>query len=108
MVNSKKLDDGISYAKSLKIISIITLAERGSLIVNDDKVLEIKPRTVSKVVDTTGAGDGFVAGFAVGLTEGKSIKKAIRFANALAGLSTTKIGTAQSMPSRLEIDSLND
>ena len=59
-------------------------------------------------MDTTGAGDGFVAGFAVGIIEGKSTKEAIQFANALAGLSTTKIGTAQSMPNRLEIDSFND
>ena len=35
------------------------------------------------------------------------MKDAIKFANALAGLSTTKLGTAQSMPKRLEIDNFN-
>ena len=59
-------------------------------------------------MDTTGAGDGFNAGLAVALSEKKNIKDAIQFANALAGLSTTKIGTAKSMPERLEIDKLND
>ena len=58
-------------------------------------------------MDTTGAGDAFNAGLAVALTEGKIIKEAIKFANAVtAGLSTTKIGTAKSMPLREEIDNL--
>ena len=60
----------------------------------------------NKVVDTTGAGDAFNAGLAVALTEGKIIKEAIKFANAVGGLSSTKIGTAKSMPRREEIDNL--
>ena len=56
------------------------------------------------VVDTTGAGDAFNAGLAAALTEGKNIKDSLIFASATAGLSTTKIGTANSMPSREEID----
>ena len=59
-----------------------------------------------KVVDTTGAGDAFNAGLAVALTEGKNTKEAIQFANAVGGLSATKIGTAKSMPHREEIDNL--
>ena len=60
------------------------------------------------VVDTTGAGDAFNGGFAVALTENEkhNIKDAIKFASATAGLSKTKIGTANSMPSRDEIDKL--
>ena len=42
MVNSKNINDGVEYAKSLKILSIITLAEKGSLIVSGDRILEIK------------------------------------------------------------------
>ena len=57
-------------------------------------------------MDTTGAGDAFNAGFAASLTEGQNIKDALKFASATAGLSTTKIGTANSMPSREEIDKL--
>ena len=60
----------------------------------------------SKVVDTTGAGDAFNAGLAVALTEGKEIKEAIQFANAVGALSATKIGTAKSMPLRSEIEHL--
>ena len=52
------------------------------------------------------AGDAFNAGLAVALTEEKNIKEAIKFANAVGGLSATKIGTAKSMPRREEIDNL--
>ncbi|HIA60981.1 MAG TPA: adenosine kinase [Pelagibacterales bacterium] len=40
MAQSSSIEDGIAYAKSLNIISIITLAEKGSLILNKDKVLK--------------------------------------------------------------------
>ena len=59
-----------------------------------------------KVVDTSGAGDAFNGSFAAALCEDKDIKDAIVFANTFAGISTTRIGTANSMPSREEIDKL--
>ena len=106
MVQSSALQDAITYAKSLNIICVITLAEKGSLIIHKEEVFEINAVKVDKVVDTTGAGDAFNAGFAVALTEDKNIKDSIEFANITAGLSTTKIGTAKSMPFRSEIDNL--
>jgi ribokinase len=58
------------------------------------------------VVETTGAGDAFNGGFAVGLSEGLDIVEAARFACAAAGISVTRVGTAPSMPRRAEIDAL--
>ncbi len=86
---------------------IITLGEKGVYFANNKECLHINAMNLGeKVVDTTGAGDAFNAGFAVALTEGKNIKDSIKFANITAGLSTTKIGTAKSMPLRSEIDNL--
>ena len=88
---------------------IITLGEKGVYFANERESFHTKAFDLEdKVIDTTGAGDGFVAGLAVALTEEKNVKDAIKFASALAGLSTTKIGTAKSMPNRVEIDNLND
>jgi len=99
---SQLLDRGIKNV-------IITLGDKGAYFANAKESFHVDAFDLgNKVVDTTGAGDGFVAGFAVGLIEGKNAKESIQFASALAGLSTTKVGTAKSMPNRLEIDSLND
>ena len=97
---SKLLDMGIKNV-------IITLGEKGAYFANSNERFSSPIANLSNpVVDTTGAGDAFNAGFAVALTENKSIKDAISFASATAGLSTTKIGTANSMPNRDEIDKI--
>ena len=86
---------------------IITLGERGAYFANANETFSSPIANLSNpVVDTTGAGDAFNAGFAAALTENQGIKEAITFASATAGLSTTKIGTANSMPSRVEIDKI--
>ena len=86
---------------------VITLGEKGAFFANNDEKFSLPIANLpNPVVDTTGAGDAFNAGFAAALTEGQNIKDALKFASATAGLSTTKIGTANSMPSREEIDKL--
>ena len=86
---------------------VITLGEKGAFFANSEEKFSLPTANLSNpVVDTTGAGDAFNAGFAAALTEGQNIKDALKFASATAGLSTTKIGTANSMPSREEIDKL--
>ena len=84
---------------------IITLGDKGAYFANNEESFHVNAMNLGeKVVDTTGAGDAFNAGFAVAFTEGKNIQDSIAFANATAGLSTTKVGTANSMPFRSEID----
>ena len=59
----------------------------------------------SDVVYTTGAGDAFNGAFAFALANDFELKKALVFANKVAGISTTKLGAANSMPS---IDDVNN
>ncbi len=56
------------------------------------------------VRDTTAAGDTFNAALAVALAEGKSIGESLRFANAAAAISVTRLGAQASVPSRAEVD----
>tara|TARA_Y100000590_G_scaffold118709_1_gene135863 strand:- start:1785 stop:2762 length:978 start_codon:yes stop_codon:yes gene_type:complete len=69
------LDQAVMYAKSLGIITIITIGEKGSLIVYNDEVIEIAAKSVANVIDVTGAGDLYAAGFLFGLAQGKSLKE---------------------------------
>ena len=86
---------------------VITLGDQGVYFINNEEThFEPAMDLGSKVVDTSGAGDAFSGAFATALTENKSVIESIKFANTFAGISTTRIGTANSMPSREEIDKL--
>ena len=74
MSKSTSINDGINYAKSLNITCAITLAERGSLIIKNNNVIEVPAIAVDKVVDTTGAGDLFASGFLYGLCKNKELE----------------------------------
>jgi ribokinase len=82
---------------------VFTLGSRGAYLYNNDIKGELFPPFEVKAIDTTGAGDAFNGGFATAIAEGLPIRDAIRFANATASLSVTKLGTAKSMPNREEI-----
>jgi D-beta-D-heptose 7-phosphate kinase / D-beta-D-heptose 1-phosphate adenosyltransferase len=71
---------------------IITLGERGCIHVYKSG-MHMYPALPIKSVDVTGAGDSFIAGLAVALSEGKGIKRAIQFANRAASVAVTKKGT---------------
>ena len=75
MSQSSTIEEGREYAKSLKIICAITLGDKGSVIVNNNDVIEIEPIKVDKVVDTTGAGDLFASGFLFGMSRKKELKE---------------------------------
>ncbi|MBD3307665.1 ribokinase, partial [candidate division KSB3 bacterium] len=76
---------------------ILTLGERGSLLV-DAKTTEHVPVETVKALDTTGAGDAFVGSLAYFLALGKSLTEAMRRANRIAAISVQSSGTQTSFP----------
>ncbi len=85
---------------------VITLGSNGALYRDKTRTVHVPVVSAGPVVETTGAGDAFNGGFAVALSEGRDIADAMRFANATAGISVTRAGTAPAMPSRTEIEAL--
>ena len=85
-------------------VVIVTLGSRGCFVSQENKHTFIPAYAGIKVVDTTGAGDAFVGGFAAGLVKfDNDIVKAAHFGTAVSALSVTKFGTAPSMPRTPEI-----
>lgn len=84
---------------------IITLGARGAFVASGDLRQRVAGFKV-KAVDTTAAGDIFNGALAVALAEKKTILEAVRFANAAAALSVTRIGAQPSAPTRKEIERL--
>lgn len=62
----------------------ITRSEKGSVVINGDEIVHIAAEPVEKVVDTTGAGDLYAAGFLYGLSRGLSLKECGRIGSVAA------------------------
>src|SRR6056300_1243846 len=107
-VNSPK--DAVAAAEALLAKgaggAIITLGENGCLYHDGSNSVHVPAINAGPVVETTGAGDAFNGGFAAAIAEGRSPLAAIRFGTATAAISVTRPGTAPSMPTRKEIESL--
>ncbi len=82
---------------------IITLGGRGSLLAAPEGAELIDPFSVIPV-DTTGAGDAFIGSFAVFLGAGLPEREALTRANLYAALSTMRVGTQKSLPTRAEFE----
>jgi ribokinase len=86
--------------------ALITLGEKGALFHTRDRSVLVPAVNAGPVVETTGAGDAFVGGFATALARGTDPVEATRFGCAVAGLSVTRAGTAPSMPKLAEVEAL--
>jgi ribokinase len=86
--------------------AIITLGEQGALLHNSARSVHVPAISAGPVVETTGAGDAFNGGLAVGLARGMDPIGAVQLGCATAGLSVTRAGAAPSMPSADEVAQL--
>ncbi len=84
---------------------ILKLGDQGAFL-SSAEVSRHFPGFAVTAVDSTAAGDTFNAGLAVALAEGQPIEEAVRFANAAAAVSVTRLGAQASAPSRSEVDKL--
>jgi adenosine kinase len=66
-------DTAVAHLRAENILGVVTRSEKGSIVVTQDAVVAVPAAPVEQVVDTTGAGDLFAAGFLAGLTKGKAL-----------------------------------
>ena len=67
-------DSAVGQVRGLCEIAVITRSEQGSLIVTADDLIPVAPEPVDHVIDTTGAGDLYAAGFLFGITRGDGLE----------------------------------
>jgi len=84
---------------------VLKLGDQGSFY-SDGTTEILSPAFPVQPKDTTAAGDTFNAALAVALSEGQTMDGALRFANAAAAISVTRMGAQASVPSRAEVDAL--
>ena len=63
LIDAKNFNEVINFGKDLKKLLVITRGEKGAIFINGDEVVENGVKENLKIVDLTGAGDLFAAGF---------------------------------------------
>ena len=81
---------------------IVTLGEKGSLLVNKEKAIRVEPYKV-QAVDTTAAGDSYVGALVTSLSQGKDIIEAMKFASKCSSITVTRKGAISSLPTLEEV-----
>jgi sugar/nucleoside kinase (ribokinase family) len=92
LTDKKNLLDSINQLKQLNKLIIITRSENGSLAINNNEVTECKSIKINKLLDLTGAGDLFAAGFLKEYLDKSDIKKCLTTGSILASKIIQRIG----------------
>jgi sugar/nucleoside kinase (ribokinase family) len=103
LFKTQSIDDAVQGLRTLTDLAIITLDADGSLIVAADEVIEVAAAPAN-VVDTTGAGDAYAAGFLYGLTRRLSLAECGRLASAAAAEIISHIGARRQTTRREHTD----
>ena len=85
-------DAAVVEASQRDVLFVLTRSERGSVIVNGLEQVVQRAHRVEKVVDTTGAGDAYTAGFLYGWTSGKPLRECAELASTCATAVIQQIG----------------
>ena len=92
LINAKSFDEVISFGKQLGKLLVITQGEKGSIAIQKNEVVECDSQKNLKVIDLTGAGDLFAAGFLHGHVNNLSIKESLQKGTEMASKIIQKIG----------------
>ena len=77
LIDAKNFDEVISFSKNLGKLFVLTRGEKGSIAINKDEIVECDVQKNLKIVDLTGAGDLFAAGFLHGVINNLSTKESL-------------------------------
>jgi sugar/nucleoside kinase (ribokinase family) len=84
---------------------VTTIGAQGAVVLEGDRFLLV-PGFAVDAVDTTGSGDVFRGGFIYGLLSGWPIERTVRFANAAAAVSCTRLGAINGVPTLEDVQAL--
>ena len=92
LIDAKNFDEVIEFGKSLNKLFIVTRSDKGSVAIEGNDVSEAKAKSNLNIVDLTGAGDLFAAGFLHGFTNNKNPHESLKLGTEMASKIIQKIG----------------
>lgn len=94
----ESFEEAARQARGACELAVLTRSAKGSLILNGEKAITVAPERVARVVDTTGAGDLYAAGFLYGLTAGKPLEMCGRLGSLAAAEIISHVGARPETP----------
>ncbi|MEO5326277.1 adenosine kinase [Mesorhizobium sp. CC13] len=92
LYETSSFDDALAQIRKDCKLAAVTRSEKGSVIVRGDETVVIEATKIRELVDTTGAGDLYAAGFLHGYTQGRSLKDCGDLGSLAAGLVIQQLG----------------
>ena len=92
LIDAKNFDDVIEFGKQLGKLLIITRGEKGSVGIKNQEIVECKCKPNLKILDLTGAGDLFAAGFLHGFINNTTIKESLEKGTEMSSKIIQKVG----------------
>ena len=92
LIKAKNFDEVINFSKQLNKLIIVTRGEKGSVAINGDEVIESDIKKNLKIIDLTGAGDLFAAGFLHGHINKLSTKECLEKGTEMSSRVIQQIG----------------
>ena len=92
LINAKSFEDVISFGKELNKTLVITRSDKGSVVITQNEVVECKSQKNLKIIDLTGAGDLFAAGFLHGHINKMSLQESLNKGTEMASKIIQQIG----------------
>ncbi len=92
LIDAKSFDEVINFSKSLGKIIVLTRGEKGAVAINGDEVVECGIKQGLKIIDLTGAGDLFAAGFLHGYINNMPLKESLDKGTEMSSKVIQKIG----------------
>jgi len=92
LLNTNDLNKVIDFCKTLKKLVVITRSDKGSMAILDGKVEECAAKKNLKIIDLTGAGDLFLAGFLNGYIKNKNLQECLNIGTEMASKIIQKFG----------------
>ena len=92
LIDTKDFNSFIEFSKKIKKLLVITRGEKGAIAIKGDEIVECEAQKDLKIIDLTGAGDLFAAGFLHGHVNNLSLKESLNKGTEMSSKVIQKIG----------------
>jgi len=92
LIDAKDFNEVVSFCKSIKKLVVITRGEKGSVVINQNNIVECESKKNLDIKDLTGAGDLFAAGFLDGYIKNLPLQESLKIGTDMASKIIQKIG----------------